>query len=1357
MFTKQQIEEIKVKLGLDAIKDSEFEVAEKITPSDTITIVQNGENKKIPLRKIISGEFEDVTIEDFGAQVLYTNTVESDQNANVTVNLNSQGEFEFGFNIPKGRDGKDGVIGRDGKDGKDGLPGAPGLQGPQGPQGEKGEKGDPGDVAVGTVTLFAYKTSETKPNRPSGGSVNFATGEQTYPNGWGPSDNIQKPIWMSSKLFFSDPTLDGEWSDPACISGDDGEKGADGTSVEFMYQLSTNQLAKPTLPANQSNWNPTEDDWTDSPSGITEKKQCEWMISRKVEGDSWSNWEGPTLWSKWGDKGQDGDGVQYIYKRTRTSIPPDSGEGWTYPEDWLTNSEYQNPTKEYIPPTWEDEPKGVDDFAYRWEWVCVRKYQEYTYTNSEGKTVTEKKWKPYSAPKLWTRYSEDGAPGPAGSSGISLRVEYAVTSSTSIEPTFNANSINPGSNWSKVKPYSYDKTQALWSIATYVDHNNQLAEYTIEEIDENGDYVLDSNGNRVEKTVKGWQGPFLESGVIITSSTVSYNTTAFVLCATTSPSKPDTNISVEKEFFGSFVDTDGTTAKWVDYPNAPETQTKRWYACVGKVNGSSGLITEWGNVYPFFGKDGSDGEALESRYLETRLYASANNPGVKNYKERDPRTAAGDLYIVPPAIPTLESGQQLWAIQAWILPGNVLDSEGWSEPFPLSGERGPRGYSGATGERGPMGLTGIPGVNIDTRYALGDEASVRTATWNTTVKKDIDPTEYGWLTVVPKVTEQYNHVWCIQTRMVNVRSAEDSNEFELAFENPDEGWSEPFRLNGINGLNGTDGTNGVGIRKVDEYYMASDKPSGVTATQYGWLEANVMATLTPDKPYLWNKEVITYDDDSTYKTPPALIGTLGSDGRGIVSVTEYYLLSDSGTGITSPTDKNNLGEWVTPYNALNRDVSAEEPYLWNCEYIQYDKEDENGKDYQFTPPALISSYKEAEKGDPGPMIYPAGIYDETKIYSLKNNTVPYVWDPDYEAFYALNCDIWQGTANGNMSPGFAYAQFGTLYWTKFEMFEAIYSDIGVFNQALVGSAVFWGPYMFSQQGVKSNGASTNSFHLFDKNDPFGSGKDFYPNICFNFETGQAWLGKNKFTVDNKGNIKLSGWQVDQNIITSTSDNGNRISLMSNGTIKNVVDETGKVNYALYPDGSAEFSGKKVKFNADGSGQLGNEVTSKAAISWSADGKTTIKSLEGSLVIDSNGNILSNTLSRQFFNVTSDIAAPNSGGGILEGDTMRYNFNVKSGVDRHFIMTDNNVSILKINLALNDLSYATGYHYIGDFYITNNTDELKQIDFNFANSTGNNFNLLLPLQANYLDGYSLYLYKGKLNYYKTVDSRVISGL
>ena len=39
---------------------------------------------------------------------------------------------------------------------------------------------------------------------------------------------------------------------------------------------------------------------------------------------TWSAYQEPSLWSKWGENGQDGDGVEYIF--TRTNSKPSSSE-----------------------------------------------------------------------------------------------------------------------------------------------------------------------------------------------------------------------------------------------------------------------------------------------------------------------------------------------------------------------------------------------------------------------------------------------------------------------------------------------------------------------------------------------------------------------------------------------------------------------------------------------------------------------------------------------------------------------------------------------------------------------------------------------------------------------------------------------------------------------------------------------------------------------------------------------------------------------------------------------------------------------------------------------------------------------
>ena len=53
---------------------------------------------------------------------------------------------------------------------------------------------------------------------------------------------------------------------------------------------------------------------------------------------SWEPYNGPVIWSEYGDKGQDGDGFEYIYYLQDSLTPPDNPT----PQDWYENTNYQN-------------------------------------------------------------------------------------------------------------------------------------------------------------------------------------------------------------------------------------------------------------------------------------------------------------------------------------------------------------------------------------------------------------------------------------------------------------------------------------------------------------------------------------------------------------------------------------------------------------------------------------------------------------------------------------------------------------------------------------------------------------------------------------------------------------------------------------------------------------------------------------------------------------------------------------------------------------------------------------------------------------------------------------------------------
>ncbi|MCY7185728.1 gp58-like family protein [Streptococcus gallolyticus] len=88
----------------------------------------------------------------------------------------------------------------------------------------------------------------------------------------------------------------------------------------------------------------------------------------------------------------------------------------------------------------------------------------------------------------------------------------------------------------------------------------------------------------------------------------------------------------------------------------------------------------------------------------------------------------------------------------------------------------------------------------------------------------------------------------------------------------------------------TNSDDGVGIKSIKRYYTTNDQAEGVTAGGQNW--STKPTTVTADNNYLWSYDVITYTNDTSLVTEPAVIGARGDDG-----------LDADTTGITEALDK----------------------------------------------------------------------------------------------------------------------------------------------------------------------------------------------------------------------------------------------------------------------------------------------------------------------------------------------------------------------------------------------------------------------------------------------------------------------
>lgn len=791
----------------DGVKILDLEEKLEATGNEYIVTAEKDNNYKLPLESVA-----DIVIGSSKFKAAIKDVYES-STPTASVSLDKD-KFLFSFGIPAGRTGdagKDGKDGQDGKDGKDGIDGVPGID---------------GDT---TRVVIAYKSTKTiqRPDTPVGGSWDYDTNTITYPEGWSGSDsNPNGYVWMSTATFSSKGTIVVPWSTPVRLTGADGHDGADGSNIEFVYKLTITSLVIPTKPTGNSQTEAIRQGWTDHPTGISEQYQCEWVCSHTLQTDgTWSEWSDPTIWSKWGVNGKDGDGVEYIYQRTKLPASP---------QEITDNNPDQD---EYIPQSapgeqpWTDDPKGVTQ-ELQYEWVSKRKYKGDTH-----------KWGNFSSPALWAKWGDNGQ------DGNHLRVMYTKTSGSDVKPRDpDRLNINPGSIWGVGMPTATGK-EAIWGIQALVTFDNKL--------------VIDES---LPEEERGWQGPYLITGVPgLDGNNFNYQVEAFKQ-SQTQPEKPTSN--------DPYNPGDG----WV---LTPDMSTGIWWKSVALVQGETGSVIEWGAVVkvtgqgvvikgildstdnlPTEGNQIGDGwvidgflwvwngsewvnvgkvQGMDGNYYEYRF---ARN----NSWEIAPQLNAAERYPAgwSSTAPALSSGKVLWATFALINGRDNTLMEQWCEPYYMTGMTGDNGGSG------------IPGVGYEVRYCKGTETTYTGEAWSDSMKWKRNPT--GWSMDVPELTngDEYNYIWFIQCRVIN--------------DNMETAWSKPNPMGGI-----------ITPDPVGSQPIAY--PAGIYSTSTPYINDGEKAPYvydTSDSNYYFLKSVMTWLGTQQNNESPA------TDTSGAWTVLENY-------------------------------------------------------------------------------------------------------------------------------------------------------------------------------------------------------------------------------------------------------------------------------------------------------------------------------------------------------------------------------------------------------------------------------------------------------------------------------------
>lgn len=280
--------------------------------------------------------------------------------------------------------------------------------------GEKGEDGDNYDYIY-------HRTNELLPQNytPYGINVDYINEhkQQADNNGKLWTDDPQG-ISSDWKYEYQSVSLKhngtwGQYSNATVWSayGDTGANGEDGTDIEFIFTITkykeraqdgmTTLIAPPTT--QEDDWHGTNNNtlWTDNPTGVDEENRFEYSCVRYKNNGVWGPYSPPFLWSAFGEKGRDGDGLEYIYYLTdnadfNTNPTPDAvtkkfnNEPLTTEEQEIYN-EYQN-SDEYVNKLegWYDDPQETNSSDKKYQFVSIRKRKQGI-------------WQEFSDPIIWNQ------------------------------------------------------------------------------------------------------------------------------------------------------------------------------------------------------------------------------------------------------------------------------------------------------------------------------------------------------------------------------------------------------------------------------------------------------------------------------------------------------------------------------------------------------------------------------------------------------------------------------------------------------------------------------------------------------------------------------------------------------------------------------------------------------------------------------------------------------------------------------------------------------------------------------------------------------------------------------------------
>lgn len=601
----------------------------------------------------------------------------------------------------------------------------------------------------------------------------------------------------------------------------------------------------------------------------------------------------------------------------------------------------------------------------------------------------------------------------------------------------------------------------------------------------------------------------------------------YVYIAKSSAETPNNPTPKDYETNNEYQQDDYIPIGWTDEPVGVSSSSLYSWVCSRK-----GAAGRWGSfsnpaLWAKYGENGESGLSVREMYTAT---SSSTEVPIVVKDDENP----GSIWTL--LIPT-SSDTVIWAINAYFKYDGTLATEeefpglvyGWSDPYIKNGKSGKDGIPANY-------VTTVFCESISQPFAPKENVSPDNPGTSLNVSGDTviwkvlpDSTSQSWWRCSGKVngTTELVEKWGSVTK--------DTGRDGVAID----GKREEFRYAVSDNLLDTPPID-TAARTPDGWYLTSE-------SEYN----DLLEQVREGKYLFWTKATIDENDElytnwcapAPINGPKGDIGPTGPQGsvgpQGVSGVPGVSFEIQYAIGNAS----NYIDTWYSSVSDCK--VTEENPYIWVKQGRKVYSDSETFS-ISWEDPFRLQGINglNGKAGEKGQIIYPAGIYSKEKEYRTDSYKAPYVYDTLTGKFYVLNDSIW---APDQETP---IAQSSS--WVAFDTMDAIFAKIGVIPNALIGSAVYNGDYMFSQQGDGDySDFSVSDAEAWENTGDTSSLVSFKPNILINFRTGSAYFGKGAFSfnADGKSEFRINYPNSSQTAMLLSSDNPGIVQYWPNGQVQ----------------------------------------------------------------------------------------------------------------------------------------------------------------------------------------------------------------